>query len=397
MLISEKPRHYRYALHHLGFRPFFLFSGLFAVAAVAGWFWLYQFDSDALPVRSLPAVTWHAHEMIYGYTLAVIAGFLLTAVHNWTGVHTLHGSGLILLALVWLAARLMPLFGDGVLPVMAVLDLLFLVGLGAALLHPIVKARQWSQLGVWSKVVLLLMSSALFYLGLFGLLEQGVRWGLYSGLYLILSLILQMGRRVIPFFIERGVEKQATLVNRAWLDITSLAAMLLFWLVEVFFGLPLVSALLAGLLFVLHGVRLAGWHISGIWRKPLLWVLFLGYGWVTLGFAMIALSKFGWINPMLAVHAFTYGGIGMATLGMMARVVLGHTGRSVFDPPAVVTPMFLLLFAGSLVRVAVPLLAPDCYTLWMGAAQVFWILAFALFVWVYTPMLILPRVDGRYG
>lgn len=392
----EEARNYRFALHHLGFRPFFLAGALFSVAAVAVWFWLYQFGGE-LPMRSLPPITWHAHEMIYGYTMAVVAGFLLTAVSNWTNVRTLHGPLLIVLALVWLAARLMPGLGDAALVPMAVLDLLFLAGLSVALLHPIVKARQWPQIGVWSKVVLLLLSNALFYLGVFGTLENGVQWGLYSGLYLMVSLVLLMGRRVIPFFIERGVDEKVTLTNRAWLDVASLVLMLVFWIIEVFFVLPMISALLAASLFLLHGLRLLGWHTPGIWRKPLLWVLYLGYGWITVGFGLIALSKAGGINPMLAIHALVYGGIGMMTLGMMARVALGHTGRNVFAPPAVVTPMFLLLFAGALARVVAPVLMPQAYVPWMGAAQVLWMAAFALFAFVYAPYLVLPRVDGRYG
>lgn len=291
----------------------------------------------------------------------------------------------------------MPAFGDAALAPMAMLDLLFLVGLCAALLHPIVKVRQWSQMGVWSKVVLLLLSNALFYLGLFDVLENGVQWGLYSGLYLMISLILLMGRRVIPFFIERGVDYTVSVTNRTWVDVSSLVLMLVFWVVEVFFVLPVFSALLAGALFLLHGLRLFDWHTPGIWRKPLLWVLYLGYGWLTVGFGLIALAKAGGVNPMLAIHALAYGGIGMMTLGMMARVILGHTGRNVSAPPASVTPMFLLLFAGALARVVVPMLMPQAYVAWMGAAQVLWIAAFVLFTFVYAPYLVLPRVDGRYG
>ncbi len=395
MQIEEK-HNYHFALHHLGFRPFFLAGVLFSVAAVALWFWLYR-SGAVLPMGVLPPITWHAHEMIYGYTLAVVAGFLLTAVSNWTGVRTLNGAPLIGLALVWLAARLMPFFGDAALAPMAILDLLFLTALSAAVLHPIVKVRQWPQIGVWSKLALLLVSNALFYLGLFGVLENGVQWGIYSGLYLIVSLILLMLRRVLPFFIERGVDEKITLTNRTWVDVSSLVLMLAFWLVEVFLVLPRISALLAVLLFLLHGLRMLDWHTPGIWRKPLLWVLYLGYGWVTAGFALIALAKFGALNPWLAVHAFAYGGIGMVTLGMMARVSLGHTGRNVFEPPAVITPMFLLLLAGALARVVAPLLAPQLYLVWMEAAQLLWIVAFTLFAIVYAPFLVLPRIDGRYG
>jgi len=397
MLTIETPRHYRWALDHLGFRPFFLLGGLFSVAGIIIWFMLYELDRPLLGNGPLGPAVWHGHEMIYGYATAVIAGFLLTAVRNWTGVQTLHGPWLLGLASLWLGARIAALLGPTALPVMAICDLLFLGGLTLALLYPIVKVRQWSQLGVWAKVLLLFASNILFYLGLFGVLHAGVRWGLYSGLYLIVSLMLLMGRRVIPFFIERGVEGEAHVTNYAWLDLISLVAMLLFWLVAVFLPQPQTVAVLAALLCVLHLWRLVKWYAAGLWGKPLLWVLYLGYGWVVVGFGLTTLAQFGWVNPLLAVHAFTYGGIGMITLGMMARVSLGHTGRDVFNPPKLLGSLFALLFAGSLVRIVAPMIAPSDYRLWIGLSQLLWVIAFGGFVWRYAPMLIMPRTDGRYG
>lgn len=362
------------------------------------WFWLYQFHPGGLPQHRLPAVLWHGHEMIYGYAMAVVAGFLLTAVRNWTGVQTLHGRPLLLLAGLWLAARVMPwLPFTWALPAMAVFDLGFALWLCIALLKPIRRARQWSQLGVWVKVVLLGLSNALFYLGLFGVLPEGMRWSLYSGLYLVLSLVLLMGRRVIPFFIEKGVGYPVELINRGWVDMGSLVVMLAFWLVATFSTWHLVAAVLATLLFALHALRLAGWHTPGIWRVRLLWVLYLGYGWVVAGFALSALGFLGLLNPLLAVHAFAVGGIGLLTLGMMARISLGHTGRNVFDPPKVLTPIFFVLVAAAAARVLLPILVPQIYGVWVGIAQVLWIAAFGGFAFLYSPIFIRPRVDGRYG
>lgn len=397
MLTIETPKHYCWAFDHLGFRPFFLLGSLFSVASIAIWFVLYNLAPRLLGNGPLGPMLWHGHEMIYGYAMAVIAGFLLTAVRNWTGVQTLHGPWLLGLAALWLGARIAALLGPRALPLMATCDLLFLGGLTLAILYPIVKVRQWSQLGVWAKVLLLFASNVLFYLGLFGVLNTGIRWGLYSGLYLIVSLVLLMGRRVIPFFIERGVEGETHVINHTWLDVVSLVAILLFWLMVVFFPQPRVVALLAVLLFVLHMWRLVNWHATGLWRKPLLWVLYLGYAWIATGFGLTALAQLGWVNPLLAVHAFTYGGIGMVTLGMMARVSLGHTGRDVFDPPKILGPLFALLFVGSLVRVVAPMIAPSDYRLWIGLSQLLWIIAFGAFCWRYAPMLIMPRIDGRYG
>jgi uncharacterized protein involved in response to NO len=155
----------------------------------------------------------------------------------------------------------------------------------------------------------------------------------------------------------------------------------------------LLSAVLAGL----HLLRLAGWYTRGIWRIPLLWVLFAGYGWLIVAFVLKAAVYFPGVSPYLALHAFAYGGIGMITLGMMARVTLGHTGRDLSSPPAVLTPAFAILFAGTVTRVLVPLLDPGHYTAWIGLAQGLWIIAFALFVWAFIPMWLQPRVDGKPG
>ena len=397
MLQIEQPKKYRYALHHLGFRPFFLLGSLFAVVSVALWAWLYR-SGATLPLQALSPITWHAHEMIYGYALAVIAGFLLTAVRNWTGLQTLHGRPLLVLALVWLEGRLMPFVGHpDALVAMAILDLLFIVWLCWEVFKPLYRAKQWQHMGIWAKLLFLLLGQVFFYLGLFGQLEQGVQWGLYTGLYIIISLVLLMGRRVIPFFIEKGVGEPVTLTNYLWVDRASLVLMLLFWLFAVFLENKLPLALTALALFALHTVRLWGWHTSALWKKPLLWVLYLAFAWLVFGFLLTALGALGLVSPLLGVHALAYGGIGMVTLGMMARVAYGHTGRNVFEPPRLLGPLFALLFLGAAVRVLLPLLLPHHYMDLVLLSQLLWIAAFATFLLLYAPILVKPRVDGSYG
>lgn len=388
----------RLALDRLGFRPFFLAAGAFGTVSVAIWVSLYHFRAPGLAEPALSAVIWHAHEMIYGYAVAVVGGFLLTATRNWTGVQTLHGTPLILLAVLWLLARAAPFVDHPLaLETMAVLDLTFNLLLCSAILYPIARARQWKQLGLWSKVVIVSLANLLFYLGLFGMLDDGVRLGLYTGLYLILSLILVVGRRVIPFFIERGVGYPVALTNRRWVDISSMVLMLIFIVTEVLAAAPVAAAVCAAALALLHAARMTGWHTPGLWRRPLLWVLYIAYGWIVLGFALTALAHLAGFNPALAVHAFAYGGIGMMTLGMMARVSLGHTGRDLARAPGALAWAFSLLAAGSVVRVILPLMAPDPYVAWIALSQALWIAAFALFTWTYTPILVRPRVDGRDG
>lgn len=385
-----------FALFNLGFRPFFLFAAIFSFVSILEWGGIYAYGWQA-PQAPVAAMQWHAHEMIFGYAMAVVAGFLLTAVRNWTNLPTLSGARLALLLLAWLAARgLMLAAPSQVVPIL-VLDVGFNLALAVAISIPLVRAKQLKQLGIVSKIVLLGIANALFYLGALGLLDHGVRWGLYSGLYLLLSLIFVMARRVVPFFIERGVGYPVQLTNRRWVDRSSLVLLLLFWVADVFVESALLAAALAAGLFVVHAIRLADWHTPGVWRKPLLWVLFVGYGAAIGGFLLKALTPLVPLSPYLAVHAFAVGGIGLMTVGMMARVALGHTGRSIQDPPVVLSPIFLLLALALFARVVLPLFAAGHYVLWIGLSQALWLAAFGLFALTYAPILIRPRVDGQPG
>ena len=391
---GQKP--HPFALFNLGFRPFFLFAALFAIVSIGVWGGVY-FGVFNLGSRQIVPQQWHAHEMLFGYAMAVIAGFLLTAVRNWTNQPTLTGFKLALLLTLWLAARVLMLVAPNqVLPIL-ILDVGFNLALAVALTIPIVQAKQLKQLSVVSKVVLLGLANACFYLGVLGQIEEGVRWGLYSGLYLILSLIFVMARRVVPFFIERGVGYPLQLVNRPWVDYSSLVLMLLFLLVDVFTGLDTLAAVLAAALFVVHSVRLRDWYSPGVWKRPLLWVLFLGYAAAVLGFLLKALSVVLPLSPYLAVHAFAVGGVGLMTVGMMARVILGHTGRDIQQAPRWLALVFVALMVSLLARVALPMLVPAWALGWMVVAQAAWLYAFAVFLWIYAPMLLRPRVDGQPG
>jgi len=385
------------ALLQLGFRPFFAGAAIFSILSMLAWSGLYVFNMHWYQA-TLPAVTWHAHEMVYGYGLAVIAGFLLTAVKNWTGVQTLRGVPLLLLFLLWLAGRLLLAAGDRVpLGLAAAADCLFIALLVVAVACPIVRVRQWQQLGILSKLVLLFASNAVFYAGALNLLPGGTRIGLYSGVYLIMALIFVMARRVLPFFIQNAVDSKISLQNRNWLDIASLLLFLIFWAADIIAPDSLPVAVLAGTLCILHAIRLADWFTPAIFLKPLLWVLYLGYAALVAGFALKAAVVAAGVSPFIALHAFTYGGIGLFTLGMMTRVTLGHTGRNVSEPPAMMSWIFTGIVAGTVIRVLLPLIAPLHYSLWMGLSQALWIAAFGLFLAICLPMLVQPRIDGRPG
>ncbi len=393
MPINEDMKHRAIpVLWSLGFRPFFLLATLFSVISMSVWGAIYVYGWTS-PQLMLSPLHWHAHEMIFGYGMAVAAGFLLTAVRNWTRFDTLHGYPLAGLAALWVAARMAGMSGWS----MALPDLLFDMWLIGAVFASILRARQYQQIGIASKLVLLMLANLSFYFGESGVLKQGVDWGLQAGLYVLLALIFSMARRVLPFFIEQGVGYPVKLKNSLWLDRFAIYVFVLFLIADVFWRNAAASAILAGLLFALHAWRLAGWHTWGIWKKPLLWVLYLGYAGAVFGFFLKVIEAFIFLPPYLALHAFAVGGVGMIAMGMMARVSLAHTGRGIQRHSRLLFPMFVSMVATYATRVLLPLISPLHYLLWLAIAQTLWLFAFALFVLVYAPMLVKPDQSRMQG
>lgn len=380
------------AIWSRGFRPFFLGAIIFAVFAMADWMTVYLLYLP-IDLKGVSVFQWHAHEMVFGYTMAVIAGFLLTAAWNWTGKETASGTPLAVLFLLWLLARLFMISGTGLLPYAAAADLLFMLGLGIAVVRPVIKVRQKRQAPIILMVVLMTLANLSFYLGAAGYLEQGVRIGIHGGLYLALGMVLFMGRRVIPFFTERGVGYEVQLRNDKWNDIASIILYPLFVASEVFLPFHLIGALLAGGLFISNSLRVMGWHTLGVWQKPLLWSLFAAFIMINLGFLLRAMMAVTAIPDLLPVHAFAVGGIGIITVGMMARVTLGHTGRNVHQSPPVMTLLLAGMVLTTIIRIFLPLANPSWYRVWIGAAGISWIICFALFALVFSPMLWRPRAD----
>jgi len=382
------------ALFNIGFRPFFLGAAIFSIITVALWMAIYVFHTP-VPIHHISISQWHAHEMIYGYALAVISGFLLTAVRNWTGIQTLSGLWLLILFSLWITARILFLFGTLFVPIAVGFDLLFNLWLVVAIAIPIIQSKSWLQLAILAKLVLITAGNVCFYLGYFGYLTEGIFWGIYGGLFLIISLILTIGRRVIPFFIERGVGYPVQLYNSKWIDLSSLVLFLCFFIAELFIKNDFLSGGIAAIMFCIITVRLVGWHTPGIWQKPLLWSLYLALLFIDVGFLLFALSHFSETPVFIAIHAFAYGGIGMMTMSMMARVALGHTGRNVHTPPKTVSLFLSLLVIGTICRLVFPLVDISHYKLWIFLSQGLWILAFSLFTISYSPILIRPRIDGQ--
>lgn len=380
------------ALWSRGFRPFFIGAVVFAIIAMSHWMAVFLFHFP-IELERVSVYQWHAHEMIFGYAMAVVAGFLLTAAWNWTGRETARGAFLAALFLAWAAARVAMMSGTGLLAYAAAADLAFLAGLFFAIARPVVQVRQGRQAPVLTMLALLILARLSFYLGAAGLLPSGVYLGVHGGLYLVLAMVLFMGRRVIPFFTQRGVGYPVEIRNERWNDIATLVVYPLFMISELFWPYRISGAILAAVLFALNSRRLMGWHTLGVWQKPLLWGLFLSFTMINLGFLLRALMPVTTIPPLLPVHAYAVGGIGMITVSMMARVTLGHTGRNVHQSP----PVLVLLLGGMLlttvIRIFLPLADPSWHRVWIGAAGAAWIACFALFGLVFIPMLLRRRAD----
>ena len=391
--IEERTPPKKFALFELGFRPFFLLATLYAVVSAGLWMAVY-FGGFSLVHEGLPVTYWHAHEMVFGYGIAVVAGFLLTVVHNWTGIQTIQNGKLAVLAALWLAGRLLFLF-HAPWQVTAAVDSAFGLGLLLAASLPLYRAKQWHNLSIFAtKVTLLVVANLLFYLGMAGILADGLRWGLYSGIYLLTALVFTMARRVVPFFIERGIGYPLQLRNSKIADLTSLVGLFGLWIAEL---LAPMSVWTIGFALITAGaqiVRLYWWYAKGMWSKPLIWILWGGLAALTVGLLLKAFSEWQGQVPFAAWHAITYGGIGMVTVGMMARASLGHTGRSVFEPPKILGPLFYLLAVGAAIRSLVPMVLPEMHYQAVALSLVIWMLVFAALFLLYVQMWVGPS-KGR--
>lgn len=380
-----------------GFRPFFLLAAFYAVAMVA--LWLAVLYGKIAPSSYLQPVTWHAHEMIWGFVVAVVAGFLLTAVGNWTERETVTRAPLAGLALLWLAGRLAMLFA-GVLPrgIPAAVDLAFLPVLGVVLARPLVAAKNRRNFVMLVIVAALFAANLVVHLEGLALLSPGAAHVASSfSLDVIVLLILLIAGRVFPSF-TRNATGVATIRNIPWLDRSCVVAMVALLVVDVVApAAGRVAPTLAGVVGLLAAARAVHWGARHSLRDPLLWILHVGYGWLVIG--LLLRGSAGLLaapSGSVATHALTVGAIGSLTLGMMARVALGHTGRMLVAPRAMAAG-FVAITLAALARVLGPWLLPAHYLIWLVAAGVAWVLSFAVFLAAYTPVLCRPRVDGRPG
>jgi uncharacterized protein involved in response to NO len=381
------------AIFALGFRPFFSAAGVAAVVLIAAWIPIWM-GRLALP-DYYGVIGWHSHEMLFGYAAAIIAGFLLTAVRNWTGINTPSGTPLALLALLWLAGRLLPLLSahtPGWL--VAAVDLAFLPAVALSIAPALWQGAQKINRIFIPFLLVMALANLLVHLQSLGVTLSAGR-GIDMMLFMVVFLVSLVGGRVMPFFTQAVVPGfQAN--RRQWLESTTMGAFALLILLQLVETPPLLTGLTALLLAVTQALRVAGWHHPQVWRMPILWVLYTGMFWIVVGLLLLGLSSVGLLGGNLARHALGIGGIGVLTLGMMSRVALGHSGRPI-EPLRSVQIAFVLLNLAAAVRVFGPLLPLGSYTFWVHLSGGLWIICFLIFCWVYLPILSKPRIDGKPG
>lgn len=379
------------ALFTQGFRPFFLAAGLWAAIALALWTYM-LLTGWVVPSRFDP-LTWHIHEMLFGFVTAAIAGFLLTAIPNWTGRLPVRGIPLALLAGLWLLGRIVCLVSAHVPAWIAIMaDMSFPVFLVGVIAREIIAGKNWRNLVVVAPVSVLGIANLLMHLEAHGVgVPPGLGWRL--GLAAIILLVSIMAGRIVPSFTRNWLAKRpgsALPASHGLIDkiaLGSLHAGLIGW--------AFLSAFRAFGLLLLLGAAINLWRLLR-WRglatvaEPLLLVLHIGYAWLVLGAALLGLSVLGADVPLSgAIHALTAGAIGTMTLAVMTRATRGHVGRALSADRATVL-IYALVSLAAITRIAAPIATTWMLPLLVIAACL-WIAAFLGFAISYGPMLLLPR------
>lgn len=379
-----------FALWQLGFRPFYLLASVFAALSVL--LWSLQF-MGLLPVPYLAAPVWHAHEMLFGFTLAVVVGFLFTAGRNWTGQPTPTGATLAALAALWIAARVLVL--TPWVWASAVANTAFPLAAAFALAIPFVRARNRRNYFFVGLLVLLALATLAVHLHQLDVLAVPGWAGIQVALDVVLFILCVMGGRVIPMFTNNGVPG-AGAERRPWLEKLALGSILALLLSDLLPLSPWLPASLAALAALAHLARWLLWRPWATLRTPLVWVLHLAYAWIPVHLALRALAVAGLVTPSVAAHALTAGAIGGLVIGMMTRTARGHTARPLRADARDVACYVLVLGAGA-VRVLLPVAAPALLLEAVLLSGVLWSAGFALYAVAYWNVLTRPRLDGRAG
>ncbi|OEG72027.1 short-chain dehydrogenase [Shewanella colwelliana] len=372
----------------LGFRPFFLLGTLFSIVAMGLWGSFFLGQMSFTPHGN--PLWWHGHEMIYGFVMAIVAGFILTASQTWTGQPSIKGKALGLLVLLWLIPRVLLIQRQWFpFELVASIDLLFAPLVAWILGKQVIVVKQWRNFAFIPIFLLLSIANALSYYGVLTRDLALVTQAFHGASILMVTIVALIGGRVVPFFTDRATTWQRV-ESLAWLEkLTFISLILLFAANIIGNALAIqIMAMIAGTTLLFRWSR---WGVQSTLRVPLLWSLHLSYLFIPVGLLLMATG----LNFSAGLHAMTVGGLGGMILAMMARVSLGHTGRNLVPPKTMVLGFGLILIAATS-RVLAALL-PQQFSLWLAIAILSWILAFASFFICYMPILVKPRIDGRPG
>ncbi|MEI7535678.1 MAG: NnrS family protein [Comamonadaceae bacterium] len=379
------------AFLRLGFRPFYLGAAVLAAFAVP--LWMMVFLGQWVWAPALSPLLWHAHEMLLGFASAVIIGFLLTAVKAWTGLATPRGWPLAALALLWLSARIAALTAP--YPVFAVLDTLLLPIVAMVLVRLLLRADNTRNLPLAGLLLLLSAANTAFHLSVLGLLDLAPTSALHAALAVIVMVECVMAGRVIPGFSMSAIPG-LRITTLLWLERSALGLTALGLLLWVLTAPAAVTSLALGLAAAAHVWRQWRWKPLLTKQRPILWILHLSYAWIPIGLGLLALAQIHLLAVSLGLHALAVGTTGGLIIGMITRTARGHTGRTLQVAPAEVLAYVLVSVAAAL-RVLLPLLWPDLLLVWLTGAAAAWSVAFAIYVFVYTPWLTQTRLDGKDG
>jgi uncharacterized protein involved in response to NO len=377
------------AILSYGFRPFFLLAGIWAVVAMG--LWIAALILDWPVGGSYGPVNWHAHEMVFGYTGAALAGFMLTAIPDWTGRLPVSGGPLLALVLVWLTGRAAMLFPDLIgLEAALMVEALFLPVLFVVALREIVAGRNWKNLKIVLALALLSVANGWFHVAVLttGNAAAAGRLGVASWIV----LIALVGGRIIPSFTRNWLARHGSPVLPAPFGrFDKLAVLVLLATLACWVAVPQhwATSILCGAAGALHALRLWRWRGWLAASEPIVLILHIAYGFLALGLSVLAASGTGLLTEASAVHVLTIGALGGMTLAVMSRAALGHTGRPIIAGPAIVAAYGFVCLA-AFVRPALDFL-PDLYHAVLGASALLWMLAFGAFVAVYAPILLSPR------
>jgi len=379
-----------FALWNLGFRPFYLLASVFSAVSVLLWAAQY---SGWLPSSYLQGPLWHGHEMLFGYTLAVIAGFLLTAVRAWTGQPTPTGVPLMALAALWVLGRVLVL--TPLDTAAAAVNAAFPIALAVAIGIPLARSRNFRNYFFVGLLVLMGGLILALHLAAQGVFELPPRLGLLLGLDVVLFIMAVMGGRVIPMFTNNGVPgTRAT--RHALVETLALGSVMLLFVADLLQWHPAVIAGIALIGAIAHGVRLLLWRSWRTLATPLVWILHAAYAWIVMHLALRGLAGLGWLGESFAIHALTVGAIGGLTLGMMTRTARGHSGRPLVADGFELA-MFLLVQIAAIVRVFGGMVSPGLYMASVQLSGMLWAVAFGLYAVRYWPVLTRSRLDGKPG